>query len=149
MLNMLVTGGAGFIGSNFIRFLLQTQENLKVINLDLLTYAGSLENLKNLPHMDRYEFVNGDIGNQSLVEDILRRNKINFIVHFAAETHVDRSILSPMAFIQTNILGTFSLLEASRKVWLDEKIENLKHVRFHHISTDEVFGSLEKGSPAF
>ncbi len=126
MLNVLVTGGAGFIGSNFIRYLLQTQENVKVINLDLLTYAGSLENLTGIPNMDRYEFVKGDICSQSLVEDILRRHKINIIVHFAAETHVDRSILAPQAFIQTNVFGTLSLLDASRKVWLDEKSDNVK-----------------------
>jgi dTDP-glucose 4,6-dehydratase len=149
MLNVLVTGGAGFIGSNFIQYLLKTQEDVKVINLDLLTYAGSLENLVNLPSLDRYEFIKGNICNQSLVEDILRRHKINIIVHFAAETHVDRSILAPQAFIQTNVLGTFSLLDASRKVWLDEKNENVNQVRFHHISTDEVFGSLGEDSPAF
>jgi dTDP-glucose 4,6-dehydratase len=149
MLNVLVTGGAGFIGSNFIRYLLRTQVDVRVVNLDLLTYAGSLENLKELPSLDRYEFIKGDICDQSSVENILRLHKIKTIVHFAAETHVDRSILAPQAFIQTNIFGTFSLLEAARKVWLDEKRENVKTVRFHHISTDEVYGSLGKDSPAF
>jgi dTDP-glucose 4,6-dehydratase len=149
MLNVLVTGGAGFIGSNFIRYLLRTQVDVRVVNLDLLTYAGSLENLKDLPSLDRYEFIKGDICDQSLIENILRRHKIKTIVNFAAETHVDRSILAPQAFIQTNIFGTFSLLEAARKVWLDEKKENVKTVRFHHISTDEVYGSLGKDSLAF
>lgn len=149
MRNVLVTGGAGFIGSNFIRYLLKTQADVYVVNLDLLTYAGSLENLKDLPSPERYEFIKGDICSQPLVEDILRRKKINIVVHFAAETHVDRSILAPHAFIQTNIFGTFSLLEAARKVWLDEERENVKKVRFHHISTDEVFGSLGKDAPAF
>jgi dTDP-glucose 4,6-dehydratase len=149
MQNLLVTGGAGFIGSNFIRYLLRTQADVKIVNLDLLTYAGSMENLKDLPSRNRYEFVKGDICSQSLVEDIIRHNNINTIVHFAAETHVDRSILAPHAFIHTNILGTFSLLESARKVWLDERSEDVKKVRFHHISTDEVFGSLRIDSPAF
>ncbi|MGA2505115.1 MAG: dTDP-glucose 4,6-dehydratase [Anaerolineales bacterium] len=149
MRNVLVTGGAGFIGSNFIRYLLLTQTDVNIVNLDLLTYAGSLENLKDLPSLNRYKFIKGDICSQSLVEDILRRHNINTIVHFAAETHVDRSILAPRAFVRTNVLGTFSLLEAARKVWLDEKSEAVKVVRFHHISTDEVFGSLGKDTPAF
>lgn len=146
---ILVTGGAGFIGSNFVRTVLGTQPDVFVVNLDLLTYAGSLENLKELPSLDRYEFVKGDICNQTLVEDILRNKKIDAVVHFAAESHVDRSILGPRAFVQTNILGTFSLLEATRKVWLDENKADAKTVRFHHISTDEVFGSLAAESPAF
>ncbi len=149
MRNVLVTGGAGFIGSNFIRYLLRTQVDVSIVNLDLLTYAGSLENLKDLPHPDRYEFIKGNICDQSNVEDILRSKKIQTIVHFAAETHVDRSILSPQVFIHTNVLGTFHLLEAARKVWLDEKNESGSPVRFHHISSDEVFGTLEIGSPAF
>ena len=147
MKNILVTGGAGFIGSNFIRYLLSNEKDVQIINLDLLTYAGSLENLKELPEEGRYSFIEGDICNQDLVENILTRNNIHTVVHFAAESHVDRSIISPGAFIQTNINGTFSLLEAARKVWLvDDRREN---VRFHHISTDEVFGSLEPNDPAF
>ncbi len=149
MKNLLVTGGAGFIGSNFVRYVLQTQPDVFIVNLDLLTYAGSLENLKELPSPDRYEFIQGDICDQSLVEDILRRNEIDTIVHFAAESHVDRSILGPAAFVQTNIFGTFSLLEAARKVWLDENKADAKTVRFHHISTDEVFGSLTPDAPCF
>jgi dTDP-glucose 4,6-dehydratase len=149
MVNMLVTGGAGFIGSNFIRYLLQTQPGIYIVNLDLLTYAGSLENLKDLPSSTRHEFIKGDICSQGLVEDILRLHKINTIVHFAAETHVDRSILTPHAFIHTNVMGTFSLLEAARKVWLDERKGEGESVRFHHISTDEVFGSLGDDSPPF
>ncbi len=146
---VLVTGGAGFIGSNFVRYLLRTQPDVFIVNLDLLTYAGSLENLKDLPSLDRYEFSQGDICNQALVEDILRCHAIEAIVHFAAETHVDRSILGPAAFVQTNILGTFSLLEAARKVWLEENKADPKDIRFHHISTDEVFGSLAPDAPAF
>jgi dTDP-glucose 4,6-dehydratase len=146
---ILVTGGAGFIGSNFIQHILQTQPDVFILNLDLLTYAGSLENLKFLSFPKRYEFIQGDICDQSLVEDLLRRHKIDAIVHFAAETHVDRSILGPASFVQTNIYGTFSLLEAVRKVWLDEQIKENETFRFHHISTDEVFGSLSPGDPAF
>jgi dTDP-glucose 4,6-dehydratase len=149
MKNILVTGGAGFIGSNFVRYVLHTQPDVFIVNLDLLTYAGSLENLKDLPSPQRYEFVKGDICTQALVEDLLRRYKIDAIVHFAAETHVDRSIYGPAAFVQTNIHGTFSLLEAARKVWLDERKADDKNVRFHHISTDEVFGSLSPDAPAF
>jgi dTDP-glucose 4,6-dehydratase len=146
---ILVTGGAGFIGSNFVRYLLQTQADVFILNLDLLTYAGSLENLKELPSPDRYEFIKGDICDQSQIENLLRRYDIDAIVHFAAESHVDRSILGPGAFVQTNIFGTFSLLEAVRKVWLVERKADSAIVRFHHISTDEVFGSLVPGAPAF
>ncbi len=149
MKNILVTGGAGFIGSNFIRFVLRTQPDVFIINLDLLTYSGSLENLKGLPFLDRYAFIKGDICDQTLIEEILRRNNITCLVHFAAESHVDRSILGPQAFVQTNIVGTFSLLEAARKVWLEENKAGENEVRFHHISTDEVFGSLSPGAPPF
>ena len=149
MRNILVTGGAGFIGSNFVRYALQAQPDIFLFNMDLLTYAGSLENLQGLPSLERYQFIQGDICNQALVEDLLRRHEIDTVVHFAAETHVDRSILGPAAFVQTNVIGTFSLLEAARKVWLDEKKADAGAVRFHHISTDEVFGSLEADAPAF
>jgi dTDP-glucose 4,6-dehydratase len=147
--HILVTGGAGFIGSNFVRYVLATRPDIFIVNLDLLTYAGSLENLKGLPFPERHELIKGDICDQGQVEEILRRYGIDAIVHFAAESHVDRSILGPHAFVQTNILGTFSLLEATRKIWLDENKADAKTVRFHHISTDEVFGSLEPDAPAF
>ncbi|HAF62584.1 MAG TPA: dTDP-glucose 4,6-dehydratase [Anaerolineaceae bacterium] len=146
---ILVTGGAGFIGSNFIRFVLTEKPDATVINLDLLTYAGSLENLRDLPSADRYTFVKGDICEQEKVANILRERNVDTIVNFAAESHVDRSIHSPGVFIQTNIFGTFSLLEAARKVWLEENKQGQQDVRFHHISTDEVYGSLEPGDPAF
>ncbi len=147
--NILVTGGAGFIGSNFIRQVLQNQADVRILNLDLLTYAGSLENLRGLPSPERYEFFRGDICDQKLVEDLLRKNQVDTLVHFAAESHVDRSILGPQAFVQTNIYGTFSLLEAARKVWLEERKAGRDEVRFHHISTDEVYGSLAPGAPPF
>lgn len=146
---ILVTGGAGFIGSNFIRYILENYPEIDIVNLDLLTYAGSLENLKDLPSQDNYHFIQGDILDQELVQNILREHEINGIVHFAAESHVDRSILGPDAFMQTNILGTFSLLESAKKVWLDEKKLGDGDVRFHHISTDEVYGTLAPDDPAF
>jgi len=152
MRNVLITGGAGFIGSNFIHYLLNTEPDVRVINLDLLTYAGSLENLIDLPDPNRHLFVKGDICDQDLLEDLLREHQIDTIVHFAAETHVDRSILSPGQFIQTNVVGTFKLLEATRKVWLEEKpsvTATAQDVRFHHVSTDEVYGSLEPGDQPF
>ena len=146
---ILVTGGAGFIGSNFIRYLQHHAAQVKIVNLDLLTYAGSLESLSGLPHPENYRFVEGDICNQTLIEHLLREHEIDTIVHFAAESHVDRSLQGPAAFIQTNIVGTFTLLEAARKVWLAEKNLDETKVRFHHISTDEVYGTLEPGDPAF
>lgn len=146
---ILVTGGAGFIGSNFIRYIQKESPKTIIFNLDLLTYAGSLENLKNLPEPDNHHFVEGDICNQDLVEDLIRANKINTIVHFAAESHVDRSLQGPSAFVQTNIFGTFSLLEAARKVWMEEDKADTSQVHFHHISTDEVYGTLAPDDPAF
>ncbi|HZW70842.1 MAG TPA: dTDP-glucose 4,6-dehydratase [Hanamia sp.] len=141
--NVLVTGGAGFIGANFIRHLLAQETNVRVINLDLLTYAGSLDNLVNLPHPDRYHFIHGNICDAVLVKNLLRDHNVDTIVHFAAESHVDRSIQDPGAFIQTNLVGTFTLLEAARQYWKNNT------GRFHHVSTDEVFGTLQKNDPAF
>lgn len=130
----LVTGGAGFIGSNFIRYVLDRHPDCRIINLDKLTYAGNLENLSGLEGDSRYGFVKGDIGDSPLVEGLVK--DCDIVVHFAAESHVDRSILDPKVFVRTNVLGTQSLLSAC-----------LKHgKRFHHISTDEVFGSLDLGS---
>ena len=149
MQNVLVTGGAGFIGSNFVRYLLANEPTVRVINLDLLTYAGSLENLKDLPDPARHTFVQGDICDRPLVDELLRRHQIDTVVHFAAESHVDRSILDPRSFIQTNIIGTHSLLEACRGYWLIENKATSQAVRFHHVSTDEVFGTLAPDEPAF
>ncbi|MFN2216486.1 MAG: dTDP-glucose 4,6-dehydratase [Anaerolineales bacterium] len=147
MKKMLVTGGAGFIGSNFVRYLLNSEEDLHIYNLDALTYAGSLENLTDLPRPDRHFFIEGDISNESLVVDILQKHQIDTIVHFAAESHVDRSILGPMPFIQTNLVGTYTLLEAARKVWTENGGFGGK--RFHHVSTDEVYGSLGPADDPF
>lgn len=149
MKNLLITGGAGFIGSNFIHYLLRQADNVRIINLDALTYAGNEANLNSLSAPERYQFIQGDIGDGELVQQLLRENRIDTLVHFAAESHVDRSISGPGAFVQTNINGTFTLLEAARQVWLNEKLLPAEQVRFHHISTDEVFGSLEPGDPAF
>ena len=141
--SMLVTGGAGFIGANFIRHLLTHEPTINIINLDKLTYAGSLDNLKQLPNETHYHFIQGDINNVTLLNQIMQQHNIDTIVHFAAESHVDRSIASPEQFIETNVVGTFRLLEAARKYWFDIAKMNIDSCRFHHISTDEVFGSLQ------
>jgi len=133
---LLVTGGAGFIGSAFIRFLLRLPAfQGRIVNLDALTYAGKLENLDGFHSHPRYRFVQGDINNQPLIETLLEEEEIDAIVHFAAETHVDRSIASARPFFTANAMGTLSLLEAVRK---------FPHVHFHHVSTDEVYGSLQE-----
>ncbi|HIE57847.1 MAG TPA: dTDP-glucose 4,6-dehydratase [Anaerolineales bacterium] len=149
MKNILVTGGAGFIGSNFVHFLLSVEPNVQIINLDALTYAGSRENLRDLPDPARHTFVHGDILDRSLVDRLLRAHRIDTIVHFAAESHVDRSILGPEQFIQTNVVGTFTLLEAARRFWLDERGLGDDPVHFHHVSTDEVYGTLAPDEPAW
>src|SRR6056297_974214 len=135
---ILITGGAGFIGSNFIPFFLDKNPNHSVLNLDKLTYAGNLENLKEVEPNPRYTFVKGDICDQSFIKELFEDLNISGVIHFAAESHVDNSISSPNEFIRTNIEGTFNLLETARRNW--EGSDN----RFHHISTDEVYGSLGK-----
>ncbi|MFZ3070259.1 MAG: dTDP-glucose 4,6-dehydratase [Anaerolineaceae bacterium] len=149
MKHVLVTGGAGFIGSNFVHYLLKTQPDVEIINLDALTYAGSLENLNDLPDPDRHAFVKGDIIDRALLDKIFAECAIDTVVHFAAESHVDRSILDPGVFVQTNVIGTFTLLEAARKAWLVDKTAPLEGVRFHHVSTDEVFGTLTTNEAPF
>ncbi len=149
MRHILVTGGAGFIGSNFVHYLLQSEPDVQIINLDALTYAGSLENLKDLPDSSRHVFIHANITDRVLVERIFAEYQIDTVVHFAAETHVDRSILDPGTFVQTNVIGTFTLLEAARKAWLVDKTVPRDAVRFHHVSTDEVFGTLSKADPPF
>ncbi len=135
---ILVTGGAGFIGSNFIPFFLDNNEDYSVINLDSLTYAGNLNNLRESENFKRYHFIKGDICDKELVKSIFREYSIDAVIHFAAESHVDNSITAPEKFIKTNVNGTFNLLEAARHSWG----ENSESKRFHHISTDEVYGSL-------
>jgi dTDP-glucose 4,6-dehydratase len=140
MRKVLVTGGAGFIGSNFVRFMLGKYPGDRFIVLDKLTYAGNLENLEGCGDGENYSFIKGDISDNELVERIFIKERVTTVVNFAAESHVDRSILGPRAFIETNILGTFMLLEAARKHWLDLGEPGDK--RFIHVSTDEVYGSL-------
>jgi len=138
---VLVTGGCGFIGANFVRHLLEKETTWRVINLDKLTYAGNLKNLEGIVEGENYRFVKGDICDAELVSGLFVQESIDTVVHFAAESHVDRSITGPAAFIQTNIVGTFTLLEAARKSWLNDNCQQ-SDVLFLHVSTDEVYGSL-------
>jgi dTDP-glucose 4,6-dehydratase len=147
--NILITGGLGFIGSNFVHYVLQQDANVRVINLDAVTYAGDLENVNDLPDFERHHFVKGDITDANLIHKILREYQIDTIIHFAAESHVDRSITGPSAFVHSNVVGTFTLLEAARQYWLVEKGFDHSQCRFHHISTDEVYGTLGPNDPAF
>jgi dTDP-glucose 4,6-dehydratase len=145
--NLLVTGGAGFIGSNFTHYWLETYPDERIIVLDALTYAGNIENLNSIKDNPSLKFVQGDILDTELVKNLLKNEQIETIVHFAAESHVDRSIHGPDAFLKTNIEGTHSLLKAAKNIWLDEDL--MKNHRFHHVSTDEVYGTLEPDAPAF
>jgi dTDP-glucose 4,6-dehydratase len=145
MRRLLVTGGAGFIGSNFVRYWIKQHPEDRVVNLDVLTYAGNLENLADVAAAPGYQFVRGDIADRLSVKQLMEDEQIDTVVNFAAESHVDRSILGPEAFITTNIIGTFSLLEAAREVWADFNGTQ----RFLHVSTDEVYGSLAQDEPAF
>ena len=138
---VLVTGGAGFIGANFVRLVNNVCKDWRIINLDKLTYAGNLNNLEGIAVGDSYRFVKGDICDSALVESLFAEENIDTVVHFAAESHVDRSITGPADFIQTNIVGTFTLLEAAKKKWLGAK-EDVGNKCFLHVSTDEVYGSL-------
>ena len=143
--SILVTGGAGFIGSNFISYLLGVAPKVKIVNLDKLTYAGSLENVAEISSDKRYTFVEGDICNQSLVNELFLKHQINGVIHFAAESHVDNSIANPDAFIKSNIQGTHTLLKMARVNWMNGAYtpkKGYEKARFHHISTDEVYGSL-------
>ena len=146
---ILVTGGAGFIGSNFIAYLLEKHPNDAVVNLDVLTYAGNLENLKGVEQNPRYQFVKGDIRDRALVHDLFARHQFTHVVNFAAESHVDRSIVDPELFLTTNIIGTEVLLDEAKSAWKihpDDKYDKqyIEGVRFHQVSTDEVYGALGK-----
>ena len=146
---ILVTGGAGFIGGNFVLEWLSDSKNEGIVNLDKLTYAGNLATLKSLANDSRHVFVQGDIADSTLVLDLLKKHRIRAVINFAAESHVDRSIHGPSDFIQTNVLGTFRLLEAVRAYWSELNLTEKEAFRFLHISTDEVYGSLEPSEPAF
>ena len=144
---LLVTGGAGFIGSNYV--LQAVESGCRVITLDLLTYAGNLENLKSLDGNPNHEFVEGDIADRELVSGLLQKHMPDAVVHFAAESHVDRSIVGPEAFVKTNVIGTFVMLQAALEHWRSLDAEAAKAFRFLHVSTDEVYGSLTPEEPAF
>jgi dTDP-glucose 4,6-dehydratase len=147
MRRLLVTGGAGFIGSNFVHHWFRGHAEDRLVVLDALTYAGNRGNLAPVESQPGFRFVHGSICDGTLVTDVLREERIDTIVHFAAETHVDRSIHGPAAFIETNVVGTHTLLESARKVWLEER--SVAQHRFHHVSTDEVYGSLGPQDPPF
>lgn len=148
MSNLLVTGAAGFIGVNFVYYWLEKYPDDSVVGLDALTYAGNLASLSDAEDNSKFRFVHGDIRDQALIENLLKEEAIDTIVHFAAESHVDRSISGPDAFIDTNIIGTHNMLKAARAAWQKEDGSWQPH-RFHHVSTDEVYGSLEREDPAF
>jgi len=143
--NILVTGCAGFIGSNFVPYFLDKYKDYFVVNLDLLTYAGDLENLKEVEENQNYKFIKGDICNRELVEYIFDEYDIEGVIHFAAESHVDNSIKNPGIFVETNVNGTFTLLDVAYKKWMEKPFtckQGYEGCRFHHISTDEVYGTL-------
>lgn len=142
---VLVTGGAGFIGSNFVPYFTAKYPDYHIINLDKLTYAGNLENLKECEQMSNYTFIEGDICDEALVDRLFAEYDIRGVIHFAAESHVDNSIKGPKAFVNTNVFGTFNLLDAARRYWMEKPHQHkpgYENCRFHHISTDEVYGTL-------
>ncbi len=143
MKTILVTGGAGFIGSNFIHELIEGESDFNIINYDCLTYAGNLENLQSLEKQPNYKFVKGDICDKKVLQKVFEENEVDYVVHFAAESHVDRSIGDPSIFLHTNIIGTFNILQAAYNCW-NEDPKSMEQKRFIHVSTDEVFGSLGK-----
>ncbi|WP_406648791.1 dTDP-glucose 4,6-dehydratase [Ornithobacterium rhinotracheale] len=136
--SILITGGAGFIGSHVVRLFVTKYPNYKIFNLDALTYAGNLENLKDIENQPNYTFLKGDITNEAYIEEIFNQYRFDAVIHLAAESHVDRSIKDPLAFARTNILGTMALLNAAKNAWNND----LEGKRFYHISTDEVYGTL-------
>ncbi|MBD3839764.1 MAG: GDP-mannose 4,6-dehydratase, partial [Epsilonproteobacteria bacterium] len=142
---ILLTGTAGFIGSNFVSYFLEKYPEYTLVNLDFLTYAGNLENLKECESNPRYKFIKGNICNRELVESIFHEYDIQGVIHFAAESHVDNSIKNPGIFVETNVNGTFTLLDVAKKHWMEKPFvykEKYNKCRFHHISTDEVYGTL-------
>ena len=142
---ILITGGAGFIGSNFVPYFIENNLDYHLVNLDLLTYAGNLENLSEVANHPRYTFVQGDICDRNFIEELFQKYHFHDVIHFAAESHVDNSISGPEAFIKTNVLGTFNLLDTARKLWMSAPNQykaGFENSRFHHVSTDEVYGTL-------
>jgi dTDP-glucose 4,6-dehydratase len=144
-MNLFITGGAGFIGSNFVQYILNQHKDIQIVNLDKLTYAGNIENLQEVMKHPRHTFVQGDICDASLINYLFERYQIDGVIHFAAESHVDNSINHPLSFVQTNVLGTMTLLEEARRFWMDgigKHIAKFQNATFLHVSTDEVYGSL-------
>lgn len=139
--NILITGGAGFIGSHVVKLFVENYPDYQIINLDALTYAGNLENLKELEGAPNYTFVKADIQDAEKLDEVFRQHQVTDVIHLAAESHVDRSISDPLAFVKTNVFGTVNLLNAAKKAWAD----NLDDHLFYHVSTDEVYGSLHDG----
>lgn len=147
MKHVLVTGGAGFIGSNFIPYYLEKYSDTHIVNLDVLTYAGNLKNLNEVENHTNYTFIKGDICDRNLVQKLFEKYNFKGVIHFAAESHVDNSIVKPAIFMQTNILGTFNLINIAKNYWMlspNEYKTEFQHSRFHHVSTDEVYGSLSE-----
>ena len=145
MKNILVTGGAGFIGANFVPYFIENNPDYHLVNLDLLTYAGNLDNVKEVENHPRNTFVQGDICDRNFVEELFQKYQFHDVIHFAAESHVDNSISGPEAFIKTNVLGTFNLLDTARKLWMSAPNQynvGFENSRFNHVSTDEVYGTL-------
>jgi dTDP-glucose 4,6-dehydratase len=142
---ILITGGAGFIGSHVVRLFVNKYPQYKIVNLDKLTYAGNLANLKDIEQKENYEFVRGDIVDADFIQNLFAQYHFDGVIHLAAESHVDRSIASPMDFVMTNVIGTVNLLNAAKHHWLNQNSE-VRNYKFYHISTDEVYGSLELGS---
>jgi dTDP-glucose 4,6-dehydratase len=143
---ILITGGAGFIGSHVVRLFVNKYAQYKIVNLDKLTYAGNLANLKDVEHKPNYQFVRGDIVDSTFIQNLFSEHKFDGVIHLAAESHVDRSIASPMDFIMTNVVGTANLLNAAKHLWLTPNTKPQTLNRFYHVSTDEVYGSLELNS---
>jgi dTDP-glucose 4,6-dehydratase len=146
-MKLLITGGAGFIGANFISYFLKENPDFEVINIDKLTYAGNLDNVAHLENNPRYSFIKGDICDEALLRSLFKENNIKGVIHFAAESHVDNSIEGPGIFVETNVKGTYTLLEVARSSWMEAPFKfkkGFENARFHHISTDEVYGSLGK-----
>ncbi len=144
-MKVLITGGNGFIGSNFILYLLKRYSNFTIVNLDLLTYAADISNLKDVENLPNYHFVYGDVCDRPLVEKLFQKYQFDGVIHFAAESHVDNSIKNPGTFVETNVNGTYTLLDVARQYWMDglnKFKKGFEHARFHHVSTDEVYGTL-------
>jgi len=145
MKTILVTGGAGFIGSNFVPYFIENNEEYHLVNLDVLTYAGNLDNVQEVAEHPRYTFIKGDICDREFIQQLFQKYQFHDVIHFAAESHVDNSISGPEAFIKTNVLGTFNLLDSARNLWMEKPNQykpEFKEARFHHVSTDEVYGTL-------